>query len=102
MADTAVSGVVGNDVRDVLAAIGRHWGWVLAFGILSVALGVCLLVLPNATVVVIATFLGAYLLVSGMFQVVNAFAFSELTTGYRWLIGISGFLSILLGLYAFR
>jgi uncharacterized membrane protein HdeD (DUF308 family) len=102
MTDTAVPGVVGRDVRDVMAAIGRHWGWVLAFGILSVLLGVCMLVWPSATVVVIATFLGAYLLVSGIFQVVNAFAASELTTGFRWLIAISGVLSILLGLYAFR
>jgi uncharacterized membrane protein HdeD (DUF308 family) len=102
MADTAVEGVVGNDVRDVLVAIGRHWGWVLTFGILSVLLGICLLVWPSASVVVIATFLGAYLLVSGIFQVVNGFALSELSTGFRWLIGISGFLSILLGLYAFR
>jgi len=102
MAETAAAGAVGSDIRDVMAAIGRHWGWVLAFGILSVLLGICMLVWPSSTVVVIATFLGAYLLVSGIFQVVNAFASSELTTGFRWLIGISGFVSILLGLFAFR
>ena len=101
MADTAVPGV-DNDIRDVMAAVGRHWGWVLTFGILSILLGICMLVWPSATIVVISAFLGAYLLVSGIFQIVNAFAASMLTTGFRWLIGISGVLSVLLGLYAFR
>jgi len=100
MADTAVAG--RGDIRDVMVSIGKHWGWVLAFGILSIALGICLLVWPSSTVVVVATFLGAYLLVSGIFQIVNAFAASELSGGFRWLLGISGFLSVLLGLYAFR
>jgi uncharacterized membrane protein HdeD (DUF308 family) len=98
---TAVPGVA-RDIREVMADIGRHWGWVAAFGVLSIALGVVVLVWPNATVVVVASLLGAYLLVSGIFQVVNAFSATLLQTGYRWLIGISGVLSILLGLYAFR
>jgi uncharacterized membrane protein HdeD (DUF308 family) len=100
MADTAAVG--GTDVRDMLVGIGRHWGWVLAFGILSILLGICMLVWPGGTIVVIGAFLGAYLLVSGIFQIVNAFAANELTAGFRWLIGISGLLSVLLGLFAFR
>ncbi len=100
MADTAAVG--GTDVRDMLVGIGRHWGWVLAFGILSILLGICMLVWPGGTIVVIGAFLGAYLLVSGIFQIVNAFAASELSTGFRWLVGISGVLSVLLGLFAFR
>jgi len=100
MADTAAVG--GTDVRDMLVGIGRHWGWVLTFGVLSILLGICMLVWPGGTIVVIAAFLGAYLLVSGIFQIVNAFAASELSTGFRWLVGISGVLSVLLGLFAFR
>lgn len=102
MAGTAAAGTTDTDIRDMMAGIGRHWGWVLTFGILSVLLGICMLVWPSGTVIVIATFLGAYLLVSGIFQIVNAFAASELSGGVRWLIGISGFLSFVLGLFAFR
>ena len=100
MADTASAAT--SDVRDMMASVGRHWGWVLTFGILSVLLGICMLVWPGGTIIVIATFLGAYLLVSGIFQIVNAFMASELSGGFRWLIGISGFLSVVLGLFAFR
>ncbi len=100
MQATATGG--SADVRDMMVGIGRHWGWVLTFGILSVLLGISVLVWPKGTVVVVATFLGAYLLVSGIFQIVNAFTASELSGGFRWLIGISGLLSFLLGMFAFR
>jgi uncharacterized membrane protein HdeD (DUF308 family) len=74
----------------------------LTWGILSALFGICLLVWPSATIVVIATFVGAYLLVSGTFWIVTAFASSLASTGYRWLLGISGVFSLLLGLMAFR
>jgi uncharacterized membrane protein HdeD (DUF308 family) len=103
MSEASVVGAVPEgDVKAVLAGVGRHWGWLLAFGVLSVALGVVLLVWPGRTILVLSVFLGAYLLVSGIFQVVAAFAMSDQTTGFRWLTGISGFLSILLGMFAFR
>jgi uncharacterized membrane protein HdeD (DUF308 family) len=95
-------GFLAGDIRDVLAAIGRHWGWLLTLGILTVLVGVSLLVWPSATVVVIASFLGAYLLVSGIFWIVAAFSAGLAPTGYRWLLGISGVFSVLLGLMAFR
>lgn len=93
---------VGGDVRDIIAGVGRHWGWLLTLGILSVLFGICLLVWPSATIVVIATFVGAYLLVSGIYWIVAAFASSLAPTGYRWMLGISGVFSVLLGLMAFR
>jgi uncharacterized membrane protein HdeD (DUF308 family) len=101
MGEATVSSSPG-DVRDMMVGIGRHWGWVLTFGILSVLLGIAVMAWPSGTVVVVATFLGAYLLVSGIFQIVNAFTASELSGGFRWLIGISGFVSFLLGMFAFR
>jgi uncharacterized membrane protein HdeD (DUF308 family) len=93
---------LGGDIRDIVAGVGRHWGWLLTWGILSALFGICLLVWPSATIVVIATFVGAYLLVSGTFWIVTAFASSVASTGYRWLLGISGVFSLLLGLMAFR
>lgn len=93
---------LGGDIRDVFAGVGRHWGWLLTLGILSALFGICLLFWPSATIVVIAAFVGAYLLVSGIFWIVAAFASSLASTGYRWLLGISGVFSVLLGLMAFR
>ena len=93
---------LGGDIRDIMAGVGRHWGWLLSFGILSALFGICLLVWPSATIVVIATFVGAYLLVSGLHWIVAAFGSSLAPTGYRWLLGISGVFSVLLGLMAFR
>jgi uncharacterized membrane protein HdeD (DUF308 family) len=99
----AAAGVRGTgDVRDAVVAVARHWGWLLTFGVLSILLGIALLVWPGRTLLVLAIFLGAYLLVSGIFQIVAAFSESGASTGFRWLIGISGFFGIVLGLFAFR
>ena len=91
-----------SDVRDVVVGVARHWGWLLAFGVISILLGIALLVWPGRTVLVLAVFLGAYLLVSGIFEIVAAFASSDAPTGFRWLTGIAGFFAVLLGLFAFR
>jgi uncharacterized membrane protein HdeD (DUF308 family) len=99
---SGVAAVPANDVQTVLAGVGRHWGWLLTFGILSLALGVVLLIWPGRTILVLSVFLGAYLLVSGIFQIVAAFAMSDATAGFRWLSGISGALSFVLGMFAFR
>jgi uncharacterized membrane protein HdeD (DUF308 family) len=91
-----------NDIRYVMAGIGRHWGWLLAFGILSIAFGAVLLVWPGRTILVLAVFLGAYLLVSGIFQIVGSFTAEGASGGFRALMAISGALSVILGLIAFR
>jgi uncharacterized membrane protein HdeD (DUF308 family) len=98
----AADAAQNEDVRDLVSALGRHWGWLCAFGVLSVLLGVVLLVWPHQTLVVVAAFLGAYLVVSGIFQIVAAFGSSGAAEGFRWLAGLSGFVSLLLGLFAFR
>ena len=94
--------LMGGDIRDVVAGVARHWGWLLTFGILSVLLGIVLLVWPGRTVLVVAVLLGAYLFVSGIFQLIAAFATTEAPGGFRWLTGISGAFSIILGIFALR
>jgi uncharacterized membrane protein HdeD (DUF308 family) len=99
----AMAGPAGvGDVGERVAAVGRHWGWLLLFGILTFLIGIALLVWPGRTILVVAVFVGAYLLVSGIFQIVAAFTVDDLTTGFRWLTGISGVICVLLGLFAFR
>lgn len=100
-----VSDTVGGssgDPGDVLEAVGRSWGWVLLLGVLTLLFGLALLVWPGKTLVVIATLLGVYLLVSGIFQIVAGFATTGLDGGMRALAIVAGIVSVLLGLFAFR
>jgi uncharacterized membrane protein HdeD (DUF308 family) len=88
------------DAADVLAGVGRHWGWVLTFGIvngaievftalshramrdrgwtilmgaLSVVAGVVVLVYPGISLITLAVVLGVWLLVYGVMEIVLAF-----------------------------
>ena len=82
-----------------LASIGRHWGLVLALGITSIIVGIIAIVWPGATIVVIAILVAAWLIVSGIFQIVRGFS-RGLSGGMRALLFISGVLSLILGLFA--
>jgi uncharacterized membrane protein HdeD (DUF308 family) len=90
------------DAADVLARIGRHWGWILAFGIITLAAGVAVLAWPGRTLVVIAVLFGIQLILFGIFRFVSAFAESDLTGGTRVLFALLGALSLIIGIYAVR
>ncbi len=89
------------DPGDVLGRIGRHWGWMLAFGIITVAAGIVALAWPGPTLVVIAILFGIELVVLGVFRFVSAFG-HDLTGGTRILYALLGVLSLIIGLYALR
>jgi uncharacterized membrane protein HdeD (DUF308 family) len=38
---------LSKDIGDQLGRIGRHWGWLLFFGILMVAAGICAVAWPG-------------------------------------------------------
>ena len=82
-----------------LASIGKHWGLVLALGIVSIIIGIMAIAWPGATILVVAILLAAYLIVSGIFQIVRGFSHG-LSGGMRALLFISGALSLILGLIA--
>ena len=90
------------DAADVLASIGRHWGWIMAFGVLTLLAGVAVLAWPGRTLVVIAVLFGVQLIVTGIFRFVAAFAADDLTGGTRVLLAVLGVLSLIIGLYAVR
>jgi uncharacterized membrane protein HdeD (DUF308 family) len=91
-----------GDPADVVARVGRHWGWVLAFGIITLAVGVVALVWPGRTLVVVAVLFGIQLIVTGIFRFAAAFATDDLTGGTRVLLAVLGVLSLIIGLYAVR
>ena len=91
-----------RDPADMVAGIGRHWGWVLAFGIITLAVGVIVLAWPSETLVVVAVLFGIQLIVMGIFRFVAAFAAGDVGGGTRVLYALLGVLSLIIGLYAVR
>ena len=92
---------LSRDIGDQLGRVGRHWGWLLFFGILMVAVGIIALAWPGPTVIALAVLFGIQLIVSGIFSFINAFAADE-SGGMRVWYVILGLLGILVGLYAVR
>jgi uncharacterized membrane protein HdeD (DUF308 family) len=77
------------------------WKSTLLSGILAVVLGILVLAWPGITIVVAAIFFGAYLLVTGIAQVIFAFSL-HVSAGGRVLLFISGAASLILAVLAFR
>ena len=97
-----MNGTLRRDPVAVLADVGRHWGWALAFGIVTLLAGLLVLAWPGRTVVVIAVLLGIQLMVAGIFRFVAAFEADEAASGNRVLLALLGVLSFIVGLYAVR
>ena len=91
-----------GDPADMLGRVGRHWGWVLFFGVITLALGILALAWPGRTLIVVAVVFGVQLVVMGVFRFVAAFAFPDLGGGTRVLYALLGVLSLIIGLYALR
>jgi uncharacterized membrane protein HdeD (DUF308 family) len=87
---------------DMLAQLGRHWGWVLSFGTITLLAGIVVLAWPAATLLVIAVLFGVQLIVGGIFRFVSAFAHEDTSGGTRVLLALLGVLSIIIGLWAVR
>ncbi len=90
------------DPADMIARVGRHWGWVLAFGIVTVVIGIAALAWPGRTLVVVAVLFGIQLIVLGIFRFVAAIASDDVSGGRRALLALLGVLSLIIGLYAIR
>jgi uncharacterized membrane protein HdeD (DUF308 family) len=101
-----MSSPAGPDVtpeeRDILRIVGRSWGWVLFFGIVTLILGVLVVVRPKDTIYAFAILLGIWLFVAGLFRMVTAIADHDDTSGTRWLMAILGLLSVIIGILFLR
>jgi uncharacterized membrane protein HdeD (DUF308 family) len=91
-----------GDPADLMAQVGRHWGFVLVFGIITVLAGVVALAWPGPTLLVVAVLFGVQLIVMGIFRFVGAFATDDVSGGSRVLLALLGVLSLIIGLYAVR
>src|SRR6266702_2179764 len=81
---------------DMLARLGQKWGWVLAYGIITLAAGVAVLVWPGETLLVIAVLLGIFWIVSGAIELFTALSHRGMPE--RGWTAFMGVLSILAGI----
>jgi len=93
---------VTPEERDILRVVGKSWGWVLFFGIVTLILGALVVARPKDTIYAFAIVVGIWLFVAGLFRMVVAIADSEDTTGTRWLIAVLGLLSVIIGILFLR
>ncbi len=77
------------------------WKSALVSGVLAIVLGVAIVAWPQISIAVAAIFFGAYLLLTGIQQVVFAFSL-HVSAGGRVLLFISGAASLILAVLAFR
>ena len=91
-----------QEPAEMLGRLGRHWGWVFAYGLLTLIAGLAVLIWPRETLLVLAVLFGIQLIISGIFRFVGALATDDLTGGTRVLLALLGVLSIIVGLWAVR
>jgi uncharacterized membrane protein HdeD (DUF308 family) len=77
------------------------WKSTMMSGLLAIVLGVLVLVWPGISILVASVLFGAYLLVTGVAQVIFAFSL-HVSAGGRILLFISGAASLILAILAFR
>jgi uncharacterized membrane protein HdeD (DUF308 family) len=91
-----------RDLMDLVAGVGRHWGWMLGFAILTLIAGILIIIWPRETVVIAAVLLGAQLVVMALFNFVSAFATPGEHLWERSLIAVVAVIALLVGLYLLR
>lgn len=88
--------------QSALRQTGRHWGWTLTFGIISVLVGLAAIFTPGKTVLVLATLFGAQLIVAAVFLFVAAFAVPRESAWLRPVEAALAALAFVIGVYLVR
>jgi len=86
-------------INAVLSRLGSAWGWIVAYGVLSVLAGVIAIFWPGATLVVIAVVFALQLLIGAIYQFVFVFAIPHDTGWLRALVAVVAILSLVVALY---
>ena len=98
---TTTTPAAPDQYNQMLAEVGRSWGLVLAFAILSLLIGLAAIVWPGATIVVVAILFALQLFIAGIFSIMRAFA-HDIDTGARILSLIIGILGVIVGFALLR
>lgn len=95
MTDTPRGFATGDATLSGLPAAGAGWGWILAYGILSVLLGVAAFVWPFAATYAATLVIGAFFIAAGALSI-GAGVFGRGHEGRGYQIGF-GILSLVIG-----
>lgn len=82
--------------------IRKSWQVMLVMSILEILLGIAVMAWPGASLLIIAAMFGAFLIISGISELVVGLSTPQMSSGFRILNVIAGVLSILLGVLCFR
>jgi uncharacterized membrane protein HdeD (DUF308 family) len=77
---------------------GGSRAWNIAAGLLGIAAGIVVIAWPDPSLLVVAIFLGCWLIVSGIFEIVGAI--SNRDQHYWWVVLVLGIVQVPLGLWA--
>lgn len=102
MTNHAAPGARDVQVPPVLRSLAEHWGLVLAYGLVTLGLGVVLLVWPHASITVFAVLVAIQLIVLGVIRIVQALSTDRRDGAARALIGLGGGLALIVGLLVLR
>jgi uncharacterized membrane protein HdeD (DUF308 family) len=92
-----------QEPADMVGRLGRHWGWLFAYGLLTLIAGIAVLAWPSETLLVLAVLFGIQLIISGIFRLVNGVIEIFTALSHRempqrgWTVAM-GVLSILAGI----
>jgi uncharacterized membrane protein HdeD (DUF308 family) len=90
-----IDGILDFVLAARLGRSGYRWGWYLFEGLASVAIGIVALAYPSVTILAAVLLIGLRAIVIGVLELVGAFTLPLLDS--RWLLGLTGVLSIVLG-----
>ena len=90
---------MGSGLEAMLSGVGRAWGWILAFGVISILVGLAALLWPGETLVVVAVVFAVQLIVSAIFGFAAAFAIPGESGWLRALQALLAILSFVIGVY---
>src|SRR6266852_1312249 len=77
-----------------------RWGWVLFEGILSILVGIIAFANPSLTALVLLYIIAAWAIVTGIMEIVAAFAIREFVSR-EWLLALAGIVSVVFGVLLF-
>jgi uncharacterized membrane protein HdeD (DUF308 family) len=78
-----------------LGRAGERWGWFAFEGLIALAAGILALVLPSVTLLALVLVVAVRAIMLGMVELVGAFSWAAIEN--RWLLGLTGALSLVLG-----
>lgn len=84
----------------MIARLSSHWWLFLFRGILALALGIVMPLVPGAAIFTLAILFGAYALVDGVLAIAAAIRLRHAATNWGWLI-VEGVLGVIVGVLTF-